>query len=154
MTEMKALELGSISHGTLRDCDLAEAVAYALRSVEHDDSELLDLLDSIAAEEEIEDAGEVVNNGIDALGGYAPPFCYVGMHEGDGSDLGVWFMHDSFEEACRDGEVLKIGGSSEIDDMDPAVVAAYEYIAIVSDHGNVTLYRPRVTLGEEVLSLV
>jgi hypothetical protein len=151
---MKTLDLGSISHGTLRDCDLAEAVAYALRSVEHDDSELLDLLDSIAAEEEIEDASEVVNDGIDTLGEYAPPFCYVGMHEGDGSDLGVWFMHDSFEEACRDGEVLKIGDSSEIDDMEPAAVAAYEYVAIVSDHGNVTLYRPRVTLGEEVLSLV
>lgn len=151
---MKTLELGTISHGTLRACDLASAIVDALREIEHDDSDLLADLDRIAADDAADDADDIVNDGIDALQEYAPPFCYVGMHEGDASDLGVWFLHDSFEEACRDGDVLKIDDSSELDDMSPQDVASHEYIAVVSDHGNVTLYRPRVTLGDEVLSLV
>jgi hypothetical protein len=150
----KTLDVGSYSHGTLREADLASTLADMLREGEHDDSELLALLDSIASENEEEDASEVITDAMDALQEYAPPFCYVGMHEGDGSDLGVWFDHDSFEEACRDGSVLKIGDSSELDDMSPSEIAAHDFIAVVSDHGNVSLYRVKVTLGDEVLSLV
>jgi hypothetical protein len=150
----KTLDVGSYSHGTLREVDLAEVLADMLREVEHDDSELLALLDSIAAENEEDDASEVIMDAMDALQEYAPPFCCVGMHEGDGSDLGVWFEHDSFEEACRNGDVLKIGDSSELDDMAKEDIVSYDYIAVVSDHGNVSLYSIRVTLGDEVLSLV
>jgi hypothetical protein len=150
----KTLDVGSYSHGTLREVDLAEVLADMLREVEHDDSELLALLDSIAAENEEDDASEVITDAMDTLQEYTPAFCYVGMHEGDGSDLGVWFDHDSFEAACRNGDVLKIGDSSELDDMAKEDIASYDYIAVVSDHGNVSLYSIRVTLGDEVLSLV
>lgn len=151
---MKTLDLGTISHGTLRACDLACAIVDALRAMEDDDSDLLADLDRVASGDAADDADDIVGDGIYALQAYAPPFCYVGMHEGDGSDLGVWFSHDAFEDACREGDVLQIGDSSDLDDMSPQDVVTYEYVAVVSDHGNMTLYRPRVTLGEEVLSLV
>ena len=167
----KTLDIGSYSHGTLREVDLAEVLADMLREVEHDDKGLLADLETVATygdsedEDEIADlsdheretsdnAGEVITDAMDALQEYAPPFCYVGMHGGDGSDLGVWFDHDSFEEACRDGSVLKIGDSSDLDDMAKEDIVSYDYIAVVSDHGNVSLYSVRVTLGDEVLSLV
>jgi hypothetical protein len=159
------LDLGSYSHGTLRDCDLAETLADMLREVSHDDDGLLADLDAIVTHDDDDDddpadypfadyASDTINTAMDALQDYAPPFCYVGMHEGDCSDLGVWFSHDAFEYACRCGEVLKIGDSSEIDDMAKEEIASYNYIAIVSDHGNVSLFNVKVTLGDEVFSLV
>lgn len=151
------LDIGTISHGTLRACDLAYAILWELKALKHSDSALLADLACIAEEEEEEreDASEIVHAGIDALQEYAPPFCYVGMHEGDGSDLGCWFDHSGFEEACRDEEILKVGDSSELDRIAPEEVGDYDYIAIVSDHGNVTLYTVLDGgLGQEVLSIV
>ena len=151
---MKTLDLGSYSHGTLRDEDLADTLRDMLRSMEHDDSALLSDLDAIVEDSHMDYASEVIDDAIDALQEYAPPFCYVGFHEGDGSDLGVWLDHDAFESACRDGEILKVADSSEIDARNREEVASHAYIAIVSDHGNVSLYTVKVTLGEEVLSVV
>jgi hypothetical protein len=155
MTEetLPQLDLGSISHGTLRPQDLASALLYF---DEYLSDELRSELGTIADDEDEarddEFDSEVINDAIDALGEYAPPFCYVGFHEGDGSDLGVWFSHDAFEDACRSGEVLKIDDLAEIDDMSPAEVSA-DFVAVVNDHGNVTLYRPRIALTE-VLGVV
>jgi hypothetical protein len=172
---MKTLKTGSYSHGTLRACDLASTLADMLRDMQHDDSALLADLDAIAEHgdcddldecdalddsardalrETLESADEMISDAMDVLQDYAPPFCYVGFHEGDGSDLGVWFNHDAFEEACRDGEILKLSDSSELDDMPKADIAAFDYIAIVSDHGNVSLYTVKVSLGDEVFSIV
>jgi hypothetical protein len=168
---MTTLDVGSYSHGTLRDCDIASTLADMLRAAGHDDAVLLAYLETIAtygdsadmdelsdlSEHEtecLEYASETISDAMDALQEYAPPFCYVGFHEGDGSDLGVWFMHDSFEESCRDGSVLKISDSSDLESVAFADMAEVEYVAVVSDHGNVTLYRPRIALGEELLSLV
>jgi hypothetical protein len=168
---MKTLDVGSYSHGTLRDCDIASTLADLLREVKHDDDGLLADLDTLATYGDSDDAnemselsehetacleyaGDTITDAIDALQDYTPPFCYVGFHEGDGSDLGVWFMHDSFEESCRDGSTLKISDSSELDSLSFADLSGVEYVAIVSDHGNVTLYRPRLAIGEEVFSIV
>jgi len=159
----KTLTVGSCSHGTLRSPDLAETLAGMLRAMQHDNPKLLSELDSIASRDDDDDvdgidsveyASETLESALDTLQEYAPPFCYVGMHEGDGSDLGVWFMHAVFEEACRDGEVLRISDSSALDAMNAEDIAPFCYIAVVSDHGNVSLYVPRVTLGEELLTVV
>jgi hypothetical protein len=167
----KTLDVGSYSRGTLRAVYLADVLADMLRYVEHDDEGLLADLETVATygdsddEDEIADlsdheretldnASEVIADAMDTLQQYAPPFCYVGMHEGDGSDLGVWFNHDSFEEACRDGSVLKISDSSELDDMAKEDIVSHYYIAVVSDHGNVSLHNVHVTLGDKVISLV
>lgn len=139
------LDIGSISHGTLRSEDLASAL---LDFAEYFDADMRADLERIAAAESEEDwDSEVINDAIDALQEHAPPYCYVGFHEGDGSDLGVWFNHDVFEEDCRSGDILKISDLAELDDMSPADFSA-EYIALVNDHGNVTLYRPRIAVSE------
>jgi len=154
---MPYLNLGSYSHGTLRNEDLADTLRDMLLSMEHSESdtivqELGAIADNEGRDEEYD--SEVINDAIDMLDDYAPTFCYVGFHEGDGSDLGVWFNHEAFEAACRDGEILKLSDSSELDDMPKADIAAFDYIAIVSDHGNVSLYTVKVSLGDEVFSIV
>ena len=154
---MTTLTVGSYSHGTLRAQDLADTLRDMLRSVGIADiSTLAEEIAAIADNErrDEEHDSEVIADAMDELQEYAPPFCYVGMHEGDGSDLGVWFDHDAFEEACRDGEILKITDSSYLDDMAKEDIAAYNYIAVISDHGNVSLYHVHVTLGAEVFSIV
>lgn len=154
---MPYLSIGSHSHGTLRPQDIADTLRDMLKSVDYPESEsIMSELAAIAEDEgrDEEYDSEVISDAMDVLQEYAPPFCHVGMHEGDGSDLGVWFDHDSFEDACRDGEILKINDSSEIDDMAKEDVAAFNYIALVSDHGNVSLYSVKVTLGEELFAIV
>jgi hypothetical protein len=150
------LSLGSISHGTLRESDLAGALRFELSRTTYRDERLYAELDAIAHDEtrDIEQDSEIIHDAIDALQAYAPPYCYVGFHPGDGSDLGVWFDHEQFDLDCRDGGILKVSDSSELDDMAKEEIAAYTYIAVISDHGNVTLYNVHVTLGAEVLSVV
>jgi hypothetical protein len=151
------LSVGSYSHGTLCAQDLAYTLRDMLRGEGVADcSTIMCELAAIAEDEgrDEEHDSAVISDAMDILQAYAPPYCYVGMHEGDGSDLGVWFSHDCFEDACRDGEILKLSDSSEIDDMAKEDIAAYNYIAIVSDHGNVSLYHVKVTLGDEVFSIV
>jgi hypothetical protein len=154
----KTLEIGEYSHGTLRSCDIASALAGMLRQVEHDDTALLCELDEIADNEDDScDAGyvqDILDEAYDVLEGYAPPFCHVGMCEGDGSSLGVWFSDGAFEYACRDGEVMKLSDLSKLDDMSPDDVAGYDYIAVISDHGNMSLYPIKITVGPCLLAIV
>jgi hypothetical protein len=73
------------------------------------------------------------------LGQFAPPFCSFGAHEGDGADFGYWWSSEAFDDAVNEGTVLKVDelpDESEIAEMDKDV----EYVAQVSDHGNVELY--------------
>jgi hypothetical protein len=148
------LSLGSISHGTLKSEDLACAIADALASVGHAESELLMRELRGVANGNVEDGGEIVSDGIDAMQEHCPAYCYAGMHEGDGSDLGIWFDHNAFEEACRDGEILKVSDLSELDDMDKESIVSHNYIAHVSDHGNVTLYGIHVTVTAPIWAIV
>lgn len=59
-----------------------------------------------------------------ALNEFAPDFCYFDRYE---SVWGFYFDKDSFDEAVREGSVVK---ASQVPD----------YAARVSDHGNITLY--------------
>jgi hypothetical protein len=95
-------EIGSISHGTLRNLDLIEAFADELAlcrgNEDHQiiqEARAVSLLASLNYDvADMESASELVNDLQDALNEYAPDGCYFGTHEGDGSDFGFWPSND------------------------------------------------------------
>lgn len=144
---LKHAELGTVSHGTLVSQDLFVAFHDELetqlgrqeRTPENRDE--IDRLWSVyhaLSEKFYDDDGELINVDteemdyanetlIDALQQFAGPFVMFGSHPGDGSDFGYWFDSDSLENAVQEGDCIKV-------DSMPS------YVAVVSDHGNVTVY--------------
>lgn len=131
---MAKATIGSISHGTLRSEDLIAAFADELESLE---GKVTDLVREANAVTELlgfnwalddDMLSELVNSLQDALSEHAPPYCYFGANEGDGSDFGFWPSMDAIEE------LPKIGDPNELDKM------AGEDCVFVNDHGNVTVY--------------
>ena len=130
-----AASIGSVSHGTLRTEDLLEAFSDELARLAPDD----DLVREARALLTLTRAGwftvyampdavsDLVNDLHDALSVYAPPYCYFGGHEGDGSDFGFWPDLAAIEE------LPKVSDPNEVDAMDVDCV-------YVNDHGNVTVY--------------
>ena len=138
MTTTPRVQIGTISHGTLRTEDLlqafADAVYDASGNVPFASHVMLvrraeALLESNTDLETSEEASQTVADLQDALQEYAPPWCYFGAIEGDGSDFGFWVDLDSLSEALRyeGGEIEE--GRYELDG----------YTVVISDHGNVTL---------------
>ena len=89
------LPIGSFSHGTLRPEDLAFAILDVGRDFLLEDLvfELCRIADEDhfpSEDRDFEYDSEVINDALDALQEHAPPYCYVGTHEGDGSDFGPW----------------------------------------------------------------
>ena len=81
-----------------------------------------------------QEGSDLVEAFFDALNEYAPPYCYFGANEGDGSDYGFWPCIDQMEDDARGGELLKVSDTSEVPED-------YEGLVMdVNDHGNVTLY--------------
>jgi hypothetical protein len=134
------LSIGSISHGTLRAQDLAEAIADALATQGYKESDILMRELRGVASGNVEDDGEIISDGIDALQEFAPMFCYVGMHQGDGSDLGVWPDHDAIESAIADGDAIKIDDLSDLDNLAISELCGANVAILVNDHGNMTVY--------------
>lgn len=137
--------IGSISHATLRTGDLLEAFAFELerlngkRAVGAPHSALHILIsDALEWDEDKADPDDtgpdMVAELIDALGEHAPPYCYFGAHEGDGSDFGFWPSWDAIDEAVGDGDIAKVADLAELDGR------AESEALVVSDHGNATLY--------------
>jgi len=134
-------QIGSISHGTLRTEDLLDAFATELSWLARDinDAAQRTIYQELAAEAEnaetddngelvdADQASDLVNELIDAMNELAPPFCYFGASEGDGSDFGFWPSMESIEELPR------VSDPSEVDAMG-------EECVFVNDHGNVTVY--------------
>ena len=132
---MKLEPFTEISHGTLRVYDLAYALLpYAqhyLASYPHAATlaELESLINSDDPDED-ENAAETIDNVLDALQEFSPPYCVIGMHEGDGSALGVWPCLDA---AMEDEEILQVNDGAEIP-------PDYTGLAlIVNERGNATL---------------
>lgn len=142
-------DIGSISHKTERVEDLIPVFCDELRNLHEINAmslpeDLLEIAQSMAvdgyfdSEEAAYDLNEYLSNALDE---FAPPYCYFGAHEGDGSDYGFWPSWCSIEMDLHDGELIKVEDSSEIpEDWTKPVL-------VVNDHGNTTLLGARDTDG-------
>ncbi|MEE9186643.1 MAG: hypothetical protein V3U10_01265 [Bacteroidota bacterium] len=149
---MMTTEIGSVSHGTMRNDDLIPTFVEALDNLKESESlsdspdkERYGRLDTMLSEIEqrmeredyyaSEDAGYDLEALFEALNEYAPPFCFFGAHEGDGTDYGFWPSNDAIEDAIHDGEIVKVDAGDEW----PEDMSA-DYVIEVNDHGNMALY--------------
>lgn len=76
--------------------------------------------------------GDFIADLFDALNEVAPPYCYFGSNEGDGSDFGFWPV--DFEDIKEDVEFV----SSREQEYPGADYRGFWLH--VNDHGNVTLF--------------
>jgi hypothetical protein len=147
-------KLGSVSHATMRNEDLIPRFMDALQDLHNElathgkdelecvslSQRITDLLAQVEKNQttpnyyKTEESDYDLQDLWDLLNEFAPPYTYFGAHEGDGADYGFWPSYDTLEEDSRYGEVLKVSDLSEIPDD------ATGYVALVSDHGNLTLY--------------
>lgn len=145
---MRYAKIGSISHGTLLPEDLigtftAEIESLILLNGTRDPSndwteQAREAMEQANEDHYDEDGNYVAGEDpeqeqwtlealFDALETFAPPYCYFGANEGDGSDFGFWPCWDSLEE------LPKFSDLSEV----PEDCAE---CLVVNDHGNVSLY--------------
>jgi hypothetical protein len=89
--------LGSVSSGTMQARDLIPAFASELERLLGEDTTSTGAIlaseinaDTCEDWDNCEHADDFVNALFDALGEYAPVFCYFGASEGDGADYGFW----------------------------------------------------------------
>jgi hypothetical protein len=92
--------------------------------------------DDSFTEDQQETADYIVEELFDALDTFSPPFCYFGAHEGDASDYGFWPSDDAIENEVCEGNLIKLESGEEV----PSEYTG-EYVAFVSDHGNLAIYR-------------
>lgn len=161
---LKPASLGSISHGTLRTEDLLSAFISELewqvsRNGEYfsrpenfgERDKMANLIseaqDCFAEDgEEIDadkgdEASELVNETLpDALNKFAPPYCYFGTLEGDGSDFGYWPSMSEIEDLPTYESTDAATEAGETNDF-----------KVVNDHGNVEIYSAS---GESILGIV
>jgi hypothetical protein len=136
------LAIGTISHGTLRNEDLASAIHAALKSQGRKESDVLMRdLRGIANGLVEDNDSEIVADGIDALNDHVPMFCYAGFHPGDGSDLGVWPDHEMIESAIADGDAIQISDLADLDSLAISELQGANVAILVNDHGNISVYQ-------------
>lgn len=136
------LTIGTISHGTLRNEDLASAIHAALKSQGHKESDMLMReLRGIANALVDDNDSEILSDGIDALNYHVPMFCYAGFHPGDGSDLGVWPDHEMIESAIADGDAIQISDLADLDSLAISELQGANVAILVNDHGNISVYQ-------------
>jgi hypothetical protein len=137
--------MGSVSSGTLRPQDLFEAFTTELQALnpkryekfvkDHAEAFAIESYDRMT-DSESEELGYAVEALFDILSEFSGPYFYFGSHPGDGADYGFWFSEESFDEAVYDGYVIKC------DELPERFIVQdnQEYFAVISDHGNITLY--------------
>jgi hypothetical protein len=136
MKRYKRLNLGSVSHATMREEDLIPAFISELRAQTPCKRAHRKLIREIEARMESEtyfedeDSPEDLAELFNALEEYCLPYFYFGAHPGDGSDYGYW-LSENFEE---DFDGLKVSDLSEV----PTGFSGE--VLHVSDHGNPSLY--------------
>jgi len=145
-SKLYRLKLGSISHGTMRPRDLLPALIDASKTVRLSDQDrrsVQEIERDFRSWWEIEDwtnnqthhAEMVIEQLFDTLDNYVPAYTYLGSHEGDGSDYGVWIDWPAIEDSIHDGDINK--GPHYIN----AKYSKAPYWLQVNDHGNSTLFR-------------
>jgi hypothetical protein len=130
---MKRIDIGSVSSGTTRLKDIGPAVLdVALDVLPSDDELLRDAHEADEREWSGEYDGEVLDELIDAINEFCPPYVYFGAHPGDPADFGFWPDFDLIEQDVRDGVILKTDGDVPEDWRG--------YVLQVNDHGNTTMH--------------
>lgn len=156
--------IGSISFGTMKPEDLIPAFLNELEELApekakeikkdvdklqiEDDGygELYNAKDNVDNMSSRELAGFILDDLFDALNDMCEPYFYFGSHPGDGADCGFWFDEDAFYNAIQDGDIVTLEDIPEFPyDTDA------EYIAVINDHGNITLY---TMYGKKVWAIV
>ena len=137
-------KLGTVSHGTLLASDLIPIMTDTLEGLivlnGHflalpENRELRDRLNNAMGmgqdwSEGAENTGELMCEILpDALGEFAPPYCYFGNTEGDGSDFGFWPNMEAINDLPHEGTYDPNDEDREHSDYKS-----------VNDHGNVTVY--------------
>jgi hypothetical protein len=139
-TETTPPTIGTVSHGTMRPADLIPKFLDTLAEISPGDCEsiLEDRLPGLPESGTDQywqsmEADALLSDLFEALNDHAPALCYFGSLEGDGADYGFWIDHEQIDS---DEDVLKVSDLAEIPD-DHA-----DYVVVINDHGNMTLYRP------------
>jgi hypothetical protein len=105
-----------------------------------------------------EAADGILNDLIQIAENYLPEFCLLGNAEGDGACFGVWADVESAQRAVSEGEVwaevdgkdhdgfaethfAKFHGDQPVTVTERLNVPRGDLYLVVSDHGNVSLYR-------------
>jgi hypothetical protein len=158
------LSFGSISHGTLRSEDLLDAFLSEAEARFPDSKTAADTRRVRDAVLEVDDAAtieafyasdwvsSVINEDLhDLLNEDLLPFMYFGANEGDGADFGYWFDYDAFETSVQDGETIKVEELPEDLADFYCMYPDAQYIAVISDHGNIELYTAG---GEHIYGIV
>ena len=134
--------VGTISHGTMRIEDLIESFVWEVEDcrLTHEGRKLIDRANGwLAREKKDWDEGQgILDKLFFLMDSFAPPYCYFGASEGDGSDFGFWPSNDAIDELPR------VEGAEDAKRLG-------EDCAYVSDHGNVTIYGGN---GKVLLELV
>ena len=155
-TKPTTLELGTISHGTMRVQDTMPALLSALdgirlsaadrqtcSGVERSLNAWVAVDGAHAARRLLFDLEMEMNETLIPLAeSYVPDYCYVGSHPGDGSDLGVWPCEDLFDDTTQgsyDGYCWRLGENTHPTEV--TIPDDMSHALSVNDHGNATLYR-------------
>jgi hypothetical protein len=176
-TKPTTLELGTISHGTMRVQDTMPALLSALDGIRLSaadrqtcsgveqsfdawiavDAEAYRAVsgpwdaDDLLCDLEIE-----MNDTLLPLAeSYVPDYCYVGSHPGDGSDLGVWPCEDLFDDTTQgsyDGYCWRLRENNH--PTEETIPADMTHALAANDHGNATLYRRSGRRWTECWSIV
>jgi hypothetical protein len=145
------LNIGSVSHATMRPEDLIPAFLDTLasqkplrrehrkllRQVKQNIDQTEDYFDSEDSDYDLEEL-------FDALGSYALPYFYFGAHPGDGSDYGFWLtegVEDDFD-------------GIKVNDLADVPKAFSGEVLVTTDHGNLSLYSYSRGRGREVWAVV
>jgi hypothetical protein len=153
-------KIGDVSTGTLRQADLLSRFADTLEALLGnaiaagettivdarrqlvliaDAKEVHNMLEFGAAidadaDADADAASDLIAELIETLDQYALPFTYFGTHDGDGASFGFYPV-DVNQAMADDPSELEVRN-----DLPP------DHIAVVNDHGNVTLYAVAYTV--------
>jgi hypothetical protein len=161
----RTLPLGTYTDGSCRAEDRIDALADALLTLHlsrADRPKVIDLPKEARAvvadlSRETSELDEILDELIQVAENYLPEFCRLGNLEGDGACFGVWADVESARQAVQEGEVWaeyerRNGGFVETEYAkyhgdQPVLSTIHKYVPkgdlylVISDHGNVSLYR-------------
>ena len=146
-------DLGTISEGTLKTEDIGNNLIWHMERLDLDTNDL-NTLKKLKREfseeiERLEESEEEYSEKLEYIfdetkeiaDNYTPDYCYLGMHQGDGADFGVWPEPELFEDTRQGGfDGFVFTSTIETNSVEEHVPAEYTHYLAVNDHGNCTLW--------------